>query len=1500
MPIENRNSGGTVTQALQDMLGIISRVSSAMNSLARGNDLAKYWDNQSKLIDSVTRSYERLNSAKRSGNKDDAARASEELVKYMNALRATAQLTKTDLSSVMSDYGKIAASYSDAVRQAQHANEAFSIEKFAQLIPLFELLRDHGMDVKQVFDQFAHTASTDELRQQVEQLNQSLADSRNKIHELQDELESAYAGSGVTELKEQLEELSTSIDEIHKQAAREYVTFANANRIDPFADKWEYIFDNVRDGSYTANQAITELKRQAHALFEQNGTVDSGIFDTVQWQNIVDLITEMSTRVGELHTMLSSGEGMFDLGSKFKVEDTTSAVISEIITQLQGLATASSDVKAEVPPATKALTEMMQALGQVSSSGEQSLERTLSIFRNLRQFLIAAPDSGGKSSLAAIPRGVINSLKNLITETSSAGTATNLQVLAGIDWSKLLALNTTASRGSGISVVARNLPKLAATPVEPLAALARIDWNNLATGLAALDGKQIKFSFDYDAAADALKNGVGAEGGALDQVKKKFEDHIKVLQDAKTAEHEKAEEAEILAEKLRAEKDALDQVQQQQQQQQKQQQGQAASSYSLNDLEQYLLKIGVSQQKVTAIKTEFDSVGASVVTIDEHLNDVNGRLERVRIAAKNAAGDILRVVSGQYHKATKGQSADWAFTEAKRQFYGTVPQSQGKQYRTSGGTSELALMTAYINQWQQLEQRIESYRSALKNAGATEEAQIRSAITETDKLRGIKEKAARAFENKYPTQFAKQEAEWKEKRQLAGFDRDVSAGRKADVQAAKDEAQAVKDMNAAFADRTIRMQRIVGLQKQLVSATGAEKQDIEDKIRAEGQQVQSLKTIESTYSHVTGYAERLAKYEEDADRARRDLQTARVQDSQKASQKAEREEERRDLRAQATAIRNLIDMRRELGKAQFGEGRLIPKLSADTETLPQYQELVQVIQQLQTALQGISNIRTSNIDGSSVELNEQQLQTIQQLVPLFERYRTLLTDVNKANAENLAKQARATTAAKQLQNLETFWEQNGDSIRRNASATQEYYSLLDRWKNAASLTADEQNRLVEETERWKASVKEAGLTVPNFLQRVTDIFGNKLIYGAMAAMASQIRRLARQVYTNVKEIDGAMTQLKIVTGATDQEMTRFLTKSTELAKELGKSISDVLNSVQTFSRLGYNLSDASELTKYTTILSNVANVEAEEATTGLTAIIKGYNMAVSDSEHVADVLVSVGQKYAVSASELMQAFQRGGAALNASGTSFEKSAALIAAANASLQNAETVGTVMKTLSARIRGSKTELEELGEEYGDVANGISKYRKEIMALTNVNGKGGFDIMSEADETQYKDVYDIFVGLADVWDQLSDTTRARISEILGGTRNLSAVSSVIQNIADATGAYADAMNSAGVATEANAKYMDSIAGRIGQLTASFQELSRDFLSSDTVKRAIEFLKAITGIADELAKVNALLPAIMTLIAVKSAVGGSKQDGFHCAHVSSAREGSYHAETWRSKLAA
>ena len=177
------------------------------------------------------------------------------------------------------------------------------------------------------------------------------------------------------------------------------------------------------------------------------------------------------------------------------------------------------------------------------------------------------------------------------------------------------------------------------------------------------------------------------------------------------------------------------------------------------------------------------------------------------------------------------------------------------------------------------------------------------------------------------------------------------------------------------------------------------------------------------------------------------------------------------------------------------------------------------------------------------------------------------------------------------------------------------------------------------------AIRTAGENTQSFGDRISGLASKFSSWLTVSQAIMYAIRTVKQMVSAAVEIESAMAQIQIVTGASDSQMEAFLTKSISLAKELGQSVTDVASSIETFARLGYNMSDSSNLAKYANIMANVGNTDVDTATTGITSIIKGYEMDASDAEHVSDVLVKVGQEYAISAEELMAAFQRGGAAL---------------------------------------------------------------------------------------------------------------------------------------------------------------------------------------------------------------------------------------------------------------
>lgn len=178
----------------------------------------------------------------------------------------------------------------------------------------------------------------------------------------------------------------------------------------------------------------------------------------------------------------------------------------------------------------------------------------------------------------------------------------------------------------------------------------------------------------------------------------------------------------------------------------------------------------------------------------------------------------------------------------------------------------------------------------------------------------------------------------------------------------------------------------------------------------------------------------------------------------------------------------------------------------------------------------------------------------------------------------------------------------------------------------------------------------------------------------------------------------------------------------------------------------------------------------------------------------------------------------------------------------------------KVVAARIRGSESDLESMGESTDGLVTSTSKLQAKVKALT-----GGFDIMKDKDT--YKDIYDIVVGIGERWADLNDIQRADLLETLAGKQRSNALAAALNNVDVIKAAYQTAENSEGSAEKELTNYQKGIDYSLERFKATFQEFSTSVLSSDTFKAAIDsgtqFLEILTKITEALGPLGTALTA-------------------------------------------
>ena len=353
-------------------------------------------------------------------------------------------------------------------------------------------------------------------------------------------------------------------------------------------------------------------------------------------------------------------------------------------------------------------------------------------------------------------------------------------------------------------------------------------------------------------------------------------------------------------------------------------------------------------------------------------------------------------------------------------------------------------------------------------------------------------------------------------------------------------------------------------------------------------------------------------------------------------------------------------------------------------------------------------------------------------------------------------------------------------------------------------------------------------------------------------------RAVRQMISNVVELDTAMTELKKVTDETDATYNQFLDNATIRAKNLGAALSDVVKASADFARLGFNIGEAEKLADAAIVYKNVGDgiEDISTASESIIATMQAYGVEANDVMSIVDKFNEVGNNYAISSKGVGDALLRSAAAMRAAGNDIDETIALVTAANTVVQDPEKVGTTMKTLSMYLRAAKTEAEDAGESTDGMASSVSELRSEILALT------GNRVDIQIDEDTFKSTYKILQELSDVWDELSDISKANILEMVGGKRNSNVVAALLENFTIAEKAIKTSADSAGSALAENEKYLESIEGRLSIFKATFETFSANLFDSRLVKGVVDLGTALLNVLNKLEELHLLLPAIISSV--------------------------------------
>lgn len=567
----------------------------------------------------------------------------------------------------------------------------------------------------------------------------------------------------------------------------------------------------------------------------------------------------------------------------------------------------------------------------------------------------------------------------------------------------------------------------------------------------------------------------------------------------------------------------------------------------------------------------------------------------------------------------------------------------------------------------------------------------------------------------------------------------------------------------------------------------------------------------------------------------------------------------------------LTQVNNELSKMQanyekWGNGGNV----VGTEAYAKYGQEIEALKDLENSLKNGSEtaqtfaLRISRVKGNAADAAEE----IKKMASAEKGIDTIAVDSNAYNSA-LSKMTKLLKTAVSAQN-EFSAAKNGSGSKFYSSLTQDISaidSLIVKLRSG-ELTEGEfkaqMDSLTQSVNRNVAGMRGAtqiNAAFSNQLKTMTGSFTG--VNGGLTqyiAMMFSVYRVISLVVSGIKdlitksiELENAMVDLRIVTGKTDETYVKYLQDISKVSSETATNLESLVTATTTYARLGFSIDESSNLAKFTGMLEKVGSIDAESAQKAITSIIKAFSSEVNANniESVMDKLVTTGNKFPISVSQLAEGMLNASSALSAAGNSFSQSVALLTAANVTTQDASKSSTGLRTIAARIRNTTAELDALGEvmttaKYEELVQTLTDHK---VKLTEVNG-------------EYRSTYDIIKDIAKQWNSMTSMEQAALATQIAGVRQQAVFFSLIEQFQEAEDSYKAMEDSAGSLSRAYGEYTNSTAAHIEQLQTSWKMLANDIFSSDTTKNVIDLGKGIVDIIDKMAQAKMLASAILGVL--------------------------------------
>ena len=382
--------------------------------------------------------------------------------------------------------------------------------------------------------------------------------------------------------------------------------------------------------------------------------------------------------------------------------------------------------------------------------------------------------------------------------------------------------------------------------------------------------------------------------------------------------------------------------------------------------------------------------------------------------------------------------------------------------------------------------------------------------------------------------------------------------------------------------------------------------------------------------------------------------------------------------------------------------------------------------------------------------------------------------------------------------------------------------------------------------RTNALVKEFATTLANTARWQLS---SSVLHGFMGALQS--------AYGYAQDLNESLNNIRIVTGASVDEMADFAKEANKAAKSLSATTTQYTKASLIYFQQGLSEADVKKRADVTVKLAKVSRQSAEDVSDQMTAIWNNFYDGSKSLEHYADVLTALGAATASSTEEIAGGLEKFAAIADTIGLSYDYAAAALATLTSNTRESEeVVGTALKTIFARIQGLN-----LGETLDDGTT-VNKY-SEALARVGINIKDT--------NGNLKDMDILLDEMGEKWNQLSRDQQTALAQTVAGTRQYNQLMALMANWnngdSDSFQANLATAKSANGALQEQADiYAESWEAAADRVTAAAEEiydkLINDEFFIDLLNNIEKIISFVDRLIDNLGGLKGVLTAVGAIV--------------------------------------